>query len=306
MLRKWFKMSESILQIVLGTLEKLGVDTDSVEVFRELEMALPVGALETFFNIRTTSSGYVRDLGYWKIDIGSGKIVGVALDQESRELISFEDFQKRVLTPLILEEKASRQSKDSAIFRALDKVAARIITNPLEQLMPLLREVVTNIVENWVIAAPAMKKGVEYLLEKEIKELQEGLPQALAESVSMLTNLLRDLCFLAGGARKHEEANENDALQASEFLRALLDVLFEQHLGRRYRVRLIEIEKLSENIIFQAFSEWEYFARLPVRLQQPSNLMRQLLRMTRALYVAENFAEKLTDEELSILRTIKG
>jgi hypothetical protein len=290
------------VQIILGRLEKEGLETDNVEVFQDT--AMPKG-LEAFFHVTTMSSGYVHDLGYWKVNLGNGKIVGVALEKDS-EMLTFEEFKDRRLRRVTLEEEVSRRTRDDSIFRAMEKIEARIITTG-DQLVPLLRDVIRDILRNWLPVLPSadrMKEGIEYVIEREIRELQDSLRlmPSMARTVGSLQPFLRDLSFYAAGARHHEEVDNSDSDQGSEFLKGLLNVLLEQYAGGRIAVALTNMEDLSNNVLFQAFGEWEYFARLPMVLQTPTNLMRQLLKMTRALYVAENFPDQLTDEELSIFR----
>jgi tetratricopeptide (TPR) repeat protein len=275
-------MPETIKQLILGKLEKWGYVTDRIEIKEEPPPGMKREERKIWFHVRTTHLGFMRDLGFWRMDLNKFVVQDVFVENE---LLTLDAFEKKIRY-FSEQERLFRQENIAVLARQLLDMESQLIHDPMQLLSP------ENYLKSTIIAISEALLGkkvipIERDAVKEAVSMYKRMVEEANQGALNCDELLYDLAHYAATAKDHDKIDSSDYKEALDFLRGILQVLFNQY---DKKIRLINIDDLKANIIVQYLAEWDPFARLPRNLKTPHNLFQLLLSATRAYYVIKSIA----------------
>jgi len=289
----------SLIQIIRGKLERVGVRYDEIEVLEEEDLR---ESYISTFNVRVSYGGYQRSLGLWRINIMEGRILGIAESRDSlARLQSFEQYESRL-----------------SYFKDEEKILRKVFYGPLARMVN--RFSVENVQSSEQLLYPTnyIRKAVNSSIHKTVKtlfgiEMSQGALEALKERLIALRRVFSDremneaeqtihrLAFYCAVFREASEILEVDVFEAARFYETLL------HASRRRfqpsgRVGRVE---LADSPLYEAFYNWRPFSRLQGRLKTPESLVSLLIDLARIQYVLDEFPSKLDEKSRAYLEMLK-
>ena len=275
-----------IRQVILGRLEKWKVETDRIEIREELPEGIEKKDRAAWFHVRTTYSGFYRDLGHWKMNV-NGEVEQVVLEGE---VLRPKEFARK-LEYMVEEEKIFKQER-MRHMRALLDLEVEIVHGPDDLLGEenYIQSTVRDITDSLLpgMSSPRFSDETRGRIASEYREITKRLGHRSLHSL----NFLDDLAAYAAIMRDHKTIDLRDCKDAVDFLKGIIQVLFKQY---GVATDLISMDSLGDNMVIKCLSDWEPFKRLPREIKKPQYLLYLLLQMTRAYYMAKKFPEKTDD-----------
>lgn len=283
---------KQIYQIILGNLEKVGLSSDDILIS---ELSSEREGNYSFFHVRKLHGGLYSSLGYWRMNLNTGEISGIAKNLSSlNKLSSVQEYHKEFENIRALETVFRTYYDRPA--KMIERYSAENITSIGQLLSPInyLRKTLQSLVQK------AIKPRHTPLYEKEYIGLPEQYSTLLCDDFDLkfydeITTILRDLSSYSTKAKKSEKIVKEDIDDAYNFLKAFLIIIKQWFLDLVRSDVLLSDDEYNNIKLISAFTQWRAYRRLPPRYKTPKILFTLLVQNACIHYAMDNFPEKIED-----------